>query len=149
MEEKEKIVESKEDDTKDVKDIKEDVKDVKEDVKDVKEDDVQKGDKEENNKEEIVEEKTSDGGVVENVTPVGNGIRLEDLITKDELTERLSALEAKLTAIVTENTKLKDELSNMKDKYETKDFGNVKKQGMIDKDENIEDDFMSYSKQFM
>ena len=61
----------------------------------------------------------------------GNGIRIEDVVTKEMLAERLAAFEAKLDAIVKENQDLKnqlsskdDELNGMKDKYENKDFGN-------------------------
>lgn len=86
----------------------------------------------------------------------GNGVRIEDLVTKDMLAERLSALEAKFDAVVKENTDLKNELSNkndelngMKDKYENKDFGNFQKQGVMEKDKYANSSFDEYSKQFM
>jgi hypothetical protein len=94
--------------------------------------------------------------VVENTEPVGNGIRIEDLVTKDMLAERLSAMEAKFDAVVKENNDLKEklsakdeELTGMKDKYENKDFGNFQKQGMQIKDKEANSSFDEYSKQFM
>lgn len=93
---------------------------------------------------------------VSEVEPVGNGLRIEDIVTKDMLAERLSALEAKFDAVVKENADLKnelsarnDELNGMKDKYENKDFGNVYKQGVPTKDKYANDSFEEYSKQFM
>ena len=79
---------------------------------------------------------------VAEVEPTGNGIRLEDLVTKDDLTERLSAIEAKLDAVIKENMDLKD-------KYENKDFGNFQKKGMIEKDKQANTSFEEYSKNFM
>ena len=94
--------------------------------------------------------------VTETEEPVGNGVRIEDLVTKDELTERFASLEAKLDAIINENKDLKDkltekdtELNGMKDKYENKDFGNVAKQGMIARDKSANSSFEEYSRQFM
>lgn len=93
---------------------------------------------------------------VENVEPTGNGISIEDLVTKDMLTERLAAFEAKFNAVVKENEDLKnqlsaksDELNGMKDKYENKDFGNFQKQGMQVKDKHANSSFDEYSKAFM
>ena len=68
-------------------------------------------------KEEVVEEETikeepkTENPEVQEVEPVGNGVRVEDLVTKDELMERLSAFEAKFDALVKENTDLKDQLA--------------------------------------
>lgn len=59
---------------------------------------------------------------VDNTTPTGNGVRIEDLVTTEILNERIAALEAKLDAVIDENTKLKD-------KYENPDFGTGKKHG--------------------
>ena len=93
---------------------------------------------------------------VENAEPTGNGIPIEDLVTKDMLTERLAAFEAKFNAVVKENEDLKnqlsvksDELNGMKDKYENKDFGNFQKQGMQVKDKHANSSFDEYSKAFM
>lgn len=93
---------------------------------------------------------------VSETAPQGNGVRVEDLVTKEMLAERLAALEAKFDAVVKENSDLKDELSSkseeldgMKDKYENKDFGNFQKQGMQVKDKQANSSFDEYSKQFM
>ena len=93
---------------------------------------------------------------VNDTEPSGNGVRIDDLVTKDMLTERLAALEAKLDAVVKENSDLKNELSNksdelngMKDKYENKDFGNFQKQGVMQKDKYANSSFDEYSKAFM
>lgn len=94
--------------------------------------------------------------VVEEAEPVGNGVRVEDLVTKDELADRFAALEAKLDAVINENKSLKDklsekdtELNGMKDKYENNDFGNFAKQGMIKPDKSANSSFEEYSRQFM
>lgn len=100
-----------------------------------------------------VEEPTAQ---VEQVEPAGNGVRVEDLVTKDMLAERLSAFEAKYEAVVKENSDLKnqlaeksDELNGMKDKYENKDFGNFQKQGVAEKDKHANSSFEEYSRAFM
>ena len=85
----------------------------------------------------------------EEVEPVGNGVRIEDLVTKDELTERIAAMDSKLEALVKENTDLKDALSKMREKYEDKDFGGFQKQGFVEPDKLAEDTFESYSRAFM
>lgn len=71
-----------------------------------------------------------------------NGVRVEDLVTKDELMERLSAMEAKFESVVKEN-------KDLKDKYENKDFGNMQRQGMLPKDRQANSCFDDYSKTFM
>lgn len=93
---------------------------------------------------------------VNETEPQGNGVRIEDLVTKEMLAERLAALEAKFDAVVKENGDLKEKLSSkseeldgMKDKYENKDFGNFQKQGMQVKDKQANSSFDEYSKQFM
>lgn len=127
---------------------------------------VEKDDKVEKNEEKTEEttETTDDTAKDEEPTapqvsetePQGNGVRIEDLVTKEMLAERLAALEAKFDAVVKENSDLKDELSSkseeldgMKDKYENKDFGNFQKQGMQVKDKQANSSFDEYSKQFM
>ena len=79
----------------------------------------------------------------------GNGVRVEDLVTKEELTERLAALEAKFDAVLKENGDLKEKLSGMEEKYERKDFGTFQKQGMVGKDKDANNTFDEYAKQFM
>ena len=93
---------------------------------------------------------------VEDTEPQGNGIDINDLVTKDMLAQRLSALEAKFDAVVKENSDLKNQLSTkseeldgMKDKYENKDFGNFQKQGVQTKDKQANSSFDEYSKAFM
>ena len=85
---------------------------------------------------------------VQETETAGNGIRIEDLVTKEELTERLSAMEAKFDAVLKENGDLKNKLSAMEDKYENKDFGNFQKQGMLEKDKQANSTFDEYAKQF-
>ena len=93
---------------------------------------------------------------VQETEGVGNGVRVEDLVTKDLLAERLAAFEAKLDAVIKENQDLKDELSKaksetdgLKAKYEEKDFGGAHKNGTVAKDKDAEETFESYSRQFM
>ena len=87
--------------------------------------------------------------VVEEVEPAGNGVRVEDLVTKDDLAEKLAALEAKFDAVIKENGDLKNEVSRLQDKYEDKDFGGLSSQGVMQKDENANSTFDEYSKKFM
>ena len=86
---------------------------------------------------------------VSETTETGNGVRVEDLVTKEELTERLAALEAKFDAVLKENGDLKEKLSGMEEKYERKDFGTFQKQGMVSKDKDANNTFDEYAKQFM
>lgn len=88
------------------------------------------------------EEPTEGQPRVEGEQTAGNGIRLEDLVTKEELSVRLQALEAKYEAVIKEN-------QDLKDKYENRDFGNFKKQGMVEKDNQANSTFDEYSKAFM
>lgn len=117
----------------------------------------------EEKKEEIAEEKadetTEQAPQVQETEEQGNGVRVEDLVTKDMLADRLSALEAKFDAVIKENEDLKakltnkeDELNGMKDKYENKDFGNTQKVGATrDAKANnaFADTYAEYAKQFM
>ena len=86
---------------------------------------------------------------VQTTETAGNGVRVEDLVTKEELSERLSSLEAKFDAVLKENVDLKDKLSAMEEKYENKDFGNFQKQGMQVRDKQANSSFDEYSKAFM
>ena len=123
-----------------------------------KEDKVEETEKVEDakNPDEETEKENPTDPVVETTEPVGNGVRIEDLVTKDMLAERLSAMEAKFDAVVKENHDLKEklsakdeELTGMKDKYENSDFGNFQKKGMQVKDKEANSSFDEYSKQFM
>lgn len=106
--------------------------------------------------EETAKEEEPTAPQVEETEPQGNGIDINELVTKDMLAQRLSALEAKFDAVVKENQDLKDQLSSkseeldgMKDKYENKDFGNFQKQGVQVRDKQANSSFDEYSKQFM
>lgn len=118
----------------------------KEIFEEVKEDDI----KDEKNEEvkteepvnsESIEEEKSDGvnseemteeeKIVESVSPDTNGVRIEDVVLKSELEDRLAALEAKLNAVIKENEDLKNQNSELKGKYEEHDFGTTTKKGIL------------------
>lgn len=84
----------------------------------------------------------SAGQVQEETSATQAGVRVEDLVTKEMLADKFAALEAKLDAVLKENQSLKD-------KYENKDFGGMQKQGVPQKDNDANDSFEEYSKQFM
>lgn len=93
--------------------------------------------------------------VVSETENVGNGISIDQVVTKDILAEALNGISAKLDALINENKSLKDQLANkdseindMKNKYETNDFGNTAKKGVDAKDKTYIS-FDEYSKQFM
>ena len=94
-------------------------------------------------------EPTDETQQVQTTETAGNGVRVEDLVTKEELSERLSSLEAKFDAVLKENVDLKDKLSAMEEKYENKDFGNFQRQGVMEKNKEANNSFDEYSKQFM
>lgn len=79
------------------------------------------------NSEEVTEEEK----IVENVSPDTNGVRIEDVVLKSELEDRLSALEAKLNSVIKENEDLKDQNSELIGKYEEHDFGKTTKKGIL------------------
>lgn len=129
------------------------------DVVETKEEKVEETDKKEEptapTEEETAKEEPT-APQVEETAPQGNGIDINDLVTKDMLAQRLSALEAKFDAVVKENSDLKEKLSSkseeldgMKDKYENKDFGNFQRQGVMAKDKSANSSFDEYSKAFM
>lgn len=95
------------------------------------------------------DDKTAEQNVVQEVQETGNAIRIEDLVTKDELAERLASFEAKYSAVIKENEDLKNKLSDMENKYENKDFGNMQRKGVQKSDKDANSDFEEYSKQFM
>lgn len=94
-------------------------------------------------------EPTDEVQQVQTTETAGNGVRVEDLVTKEELSERFSSLEAKFDAVLKENVDLKDKLSAMEEKYENKDFGNFQRQGVMEKNKEANNSFDEYSKQFM
>lgn len=104
---------------------------------------------EKDEKEPEVEGEEKEEGEIEDTEPRGNGVRVEDLITKEEFEARFAALESKYDAVVKENTDLKDALSKMKEKYEDPNFGDYQKKGVAEKDDIANDTFESYSRQFM
>lgn len=105
---------------------------------------------EEQPEQQPTEEPVGDEPQVTDAEPVGNGMRIEDLVTKDEFADRIASLEAKLDAIIKENADLKDQNSQLKDKYEEKDFGVETKKGVLDKDKSTEySSYDEYSKNYM
>ena len=101
------------------------------------------------NQEKPAEPVEEEKEVVEETEPAGNGIRVEDLVTKDYLAEKFAALEAKFDAVIKENGDLKNEISHLQDKYEDKDFGSMSRQGMIEPNKDANSSFDEYSKKFM
>lgn len=101
--------------------------------------------------EEKPEEKPeqSEEEIAGETEPTGNGIRIEDVVTKDYLAERLDALKAMFEAAIKENSDLKNEVSTLKSKYEDSDFGDLSKKGVMTKDPSANSSFDEYSKQFM
>lgn len=73
-----------------------------------------------------------------------NAVRVEDLVTKDELKERLDAIISRLDSVLHENESLKDQLA----KYDG-DFGTSTPKGTAPRSEDVEDTFESYSRDFM
>lgn len=101
------------------------------------------------------QEQTTDPQV-EETEPQGNGIDVNDLVTKDMLTQALASMEAKFNAVVKENSDLKEQLSKAVDdakglraKYEDSDFGNNSSKGVSARDTRSYENFEDYSRQFM
>lgn len=108
--------------------------------------------KDEKKPEETVEETAEtveENPTVEDTQPSGNGVRVEDLVTKEELSERLAAFESKYEAVLKENADLKEEVAKIRSKYEEGDFGGEQKQGLSDDNEAANETFESYSRKFM
>lgn len=121
--------------TETVEDSKNDIEEKSENAVDEKEDE---------SLEENVEEE-----VVTNVEPIGNGVRIEDVVLKADLDDRLAAFEAKLDALTKENFDLKEQNSMLKEKYEEKDFGTTAKNGVINSDREVSySSYDDYSKHF-
>lgn len=112
----------------------------------------EKEEKVENNEEQPNDaepDKDEGDGTVEDTEPTGNGIRIEDLVTKDELAERFAALEAKFDAVIKENGDLKNKIAGLQDKYEDNDFGDTSAKGMMEPNQDANSTFEEYSKKFM
>lgn len=80
------------------------------------------------------ETKAEEPPVVTETEPMGNGIPLEALATKDDVRQMFEAFEAKYAAIVKENEDLKQKFAEseseknaMHEKYEVGDFGSMSK----------------------
>lgn len=102
------------------------------------------------NQEDATQERNGDEPQVTEAEPIGNGMRIDDLVTKDEFADRIASLEAKLDAVIKENVDLKNQNSELKDKYEEKDFGVATKKGSLDKDDSTKySSFDEYSKNFI
>lgn len=146
----EKATEKVEEKAEVVPEKKEDEKKTEAPIEEVKKEEVKSDDIEQKGEEkpEIAEEEKAET-TVEETEPVGNGARIEDLVTKEELAERLAAFESKFEAILKENADLKDQNAKIKEKYEERDFGGFQKQGLVDSDKVANDTFESYSQQFI
>lgn len=104
----------------------------------------------------VAETEKTEENVVSETEEKGNGISIDDVVTKDFLKEMLDGFSAKLDAVLKENKDLKEKLAekenengNLKEKYENHDFGNTAKKGVQAKDTKSIDTFEEYSKQFM
>lgn len=121
---KEIFEEVKEDDIKDEKNTIEEVKT----EEPVNSENIEEEKSESVDSEEMTEEEEK---IVENVSPDTNGVRIEDVVLKSELEDRLAALEAKLNSVIKENEDLKDQNSELIGKYEEHDFGKTTKKGIL------------------
>ena len=97
------------------------------------------------------------------VEETGNARPIEDYALKEDVMQLIQALNAKLDAVVKENSDLKEklagkddelhnkenELNGMREKYENKDFGNTQKQGIMTKDKSANETFEEYAKSFL
>lgn len=87
---------------------------------------------------------------VSTVEESGNAVRVEDLVTRDELADKLAALASKYDAIVKENEDLKNKVGDMQKKYEEPDFGNYQRKGVETATDKVpHQSFEEYSKNFM
>ena len=82
----------------------------------------------------------------------GNGVRIEDLVTKDEVQALMASFEAKFAAVVKENQDLKAKNEELVSKYETPNFGGQARQGVAPQDQSVKganETFDEYIKRFM
>lgn len=87
-------------------------------------------------------------GAVQTSEKAGNGISIEDIVTRADLAAAIAALDAKFKAVVKENEDLKDQITGYQDKYEKKDFGTTTRPGVMPKDPSANDKVTSYQKSF-
>lgn len=78
----------------------------------------------------------------------GNGVSIEDIVTKADLAAAIAAIDAKFKAVVKENEDLKERITGYQDKYEKKDFGTTTRPGVMQKDPSANDKVASYQKSF-
>ena len=89
-----------------------------------------------------------ENGAVQTSEEAGNGISIEDIVTKADLAAAIAAIDAKFKAVVKENEDLKDQITGYQDKYEKKDFGTTTRPGVMPKDPSANDKVTSYQKSF-
>ena len=106
--------------------------------------------------EKTIEHEKEEAPVVQETTPSGNGVRVEDLVTKDDLASALSAIEAKMAALTKENEDLKQKLTEANEtadklhqKYEVGDFGGLTSKGATTNSRETGETFDSYCRNFM
>lgn len=87
-------------------------------------------------------------GAVQTSEEAGNGVSIEDIVTKADLAAAIAAIDAKFKAVVKENEDLKDQITGYQDKYEKKDFGTAARPGVMPKDPSANDKVTSYQKSF-
>lgn len=87
-------------------------------------------------------------GAVQTSEKAGNGISIEDIVTRADLAAAIAALDAKFKAVVKENEDLKDQITGYQYKYEKKDFGTTTRPGVMPKDPSANDKVTSYQKSF-
>lgn len=124
------------------------------------ESEVENGEKEPKVKEKPTNEATeTQTPTVEETAEQGNGMSIDDLVTKADLDERLSAINSKIDAFFNETKgllekanaekdKAKEETAGLKSKYEEGDFGNQLRKGTPEKDKSANDSYDEYCKQF-
>lgn len=101
--------------------------------------------------EEVANTETAEPQVTDAPTN-GNGIRIEDLATKDEVQALMASFEAKFAAVVKENQDLKAKNEELVAKYETPNFGGQARQGVAPQDKNVKaanQSYDEYIKNFM
>lgn len=101
--------------------------------------------------EEVANTKTAEPQVTDAPT-TGNGVRIEDLATKDEVQALMASFEAKFAAVVKENQDLKAKNEELVAKYETPNFGGQARQGVAPQDKNVKaanQSYDEYVKNFM
>lgn len=101
--------------------------------------------------EEVANTETAEPQVTDAPT-TGNGVRIEDLATKDEVQALMASFEAKFAAVVRENQDLKAKNEELVAKYETPNFGGQARQGVAPQDKNVKaanQSYDEYVKNFM